>query len=618
VAAAALLPVAYGMVLWQARLAGLEAFQHRSLLVILVHLLTSGGVILAALTWRGSLLAPLLVVLAVPAAVNLAVTLRDLRRTPAGAPVEKGVVRYGRRSTLYSVLGIAAQHVDKLLLFFLSPVEVAIYAAVARLDALVKGVSSDMAAVLSPGFAREPVCPPATDRFLKRLSAGVSVLIVLFALSVLPLLLRFVYGEAYAAAIPYAQATLLSLSLTTLNNFRQRYIRSHLDEESLRFIQTRYAALRIGVAVVAVPALGIAGAVAATYASRLLMFVYVNRIFRERYLKPVEAARASRPPVPAPPAPAPLVTLGITAYNAEETIERAVRSARAQSWPALEIVIADDASTDQTPRLLEALAGEDGRIRVLPGRENQGPAAARNRILAAARGEFLAFLDDDDECYPERLAGQYARLIEVEARAGDAPAACYATTRKRYANGAEIVSEAIGSREAVPRGQVVADYLLLGERASGYCFGAGVPANALFLRTAVLREAGGFDPAFRRVEDADLAVRLALAGAWFAGTPQELLLQHATGGPEKSAEANLTAELQLVEKHREYLERKDLYGYAARWPYLRYYHFTRRRVRLLGALLSLSWRYPLRAPGHFVASARRRRRREEQMKRGPA
>lgn len=91
----------------------------------------------------------------------------------------------------------------------------------------------------------------------------------------------------------------------------------------------------------------------------------------------------------------PLITFVIPAYNAVSTMETAVRSLSEQTSDDWEAVIVDDGSVDGTGAVADALARGDERIRVLH-QENAGVSAARNAAIAAARGEYLAFLDVDD------------------------------------------------------------------------------------------------------------------------------------------------------------------------------------------------------------------------------
>lgn len=106
----------------------------------------------------------------------------------------------------------------------------------------------------------------------------------------------------------------------------------------------------------------------------------------------------------------PRVSVVMPAYNCAGTIGAAVRSVQGQSFAGWELLVADDGSKDDTPARVAALAAEDGRVRLLPARENGGPAAARNRAIGAAAGEIVAFLDADDVWEPEKLEAQLALM----------------------------------------------------------------------------------------------------------------------------------------------------------------------------------------------------------------
>ncbi|MFP5326218.1 MAG: glycosyltransferase family 2 protein [Acidimicrobiia bacterium] len=105
----------------------------------------------------------------------------------------------------------------------------------------------------------------------------------------------------------------------------------------------------------------------------------------------------------------PLVTVVIPAFNAEGTLERAVRSALEQTERDLEVIVVDDASSDDTFAIASRLRDADCRVRVLRSDVNRGVAASRNRALDAARGEWVALLDADDTWGLERLE----RLLEA-------------------------------------------------------------------------------------------------------------------------------------------------------------------------------------------------------------
>jgi glycosyltransferase involved in cell wall biosynthesis len=107
----------------------------------------------------------------------------------------------------------------------------------------------------------------------------------------------------------------------------------------------------------------------------------------------------------------PRVSVILPVFNRAATIRRCVDSVRAQAFSDWRLVVTDDASTDETVALIESYG--DARIRVLRHERNRGAAAARNTAMRDARGEFLAWIDSDDEWLPEKLARQVAWLDET-------------------------------------------------------------------------------------------------------------------------------------------------------------------------------------------------------------
>jgi glycosyltransferase involved in cell wall biosynthesis len=107
----------------------------------------------------------------------------------------------------------------------------------------------------------------------------------------------------------------------------------------------------------------------------------------------------------------PKVSVIIPTYNRAATLERAIRSVWAQTETSFELIVVDDGSTDETPERLQALQSAGGRLRV-ERTENRGVSAARNLGVRVARGQWLAFLDSDDEWLPGKLATQLALLKE--------------------------------------------------------------------------------------------------------------------------------------------------------------------------------------------------------------
>lgn len=104
----------------------------------------------------------------------------------------------------------------------------------------------------------------------------------------------------------------------------------------------------------------------------------------------------------------PRFSVVIPVFNAATTLARAIESARAQSWPAHEIIVVDDGSTDATA----AVARRFGEAVRLIQQPNRGVAAARNAGAAAATGDWLAFLDADDWYAPDRIERHAAWIAE--------------------------------------------------------------------------------------------------------------------------------------------------------------------------------------------------------------
>lgn len=104
--------------------------------------------------------------------------------------------------------------------------------------------------------------------------------------------------------------------------------------------------------------------------------------------------------------PSPLVSVVVATYNMGHYLPQAVQSILSQSHANVEVVIVDDGSTDDTPRVTEDLS-RDPRVRV-HRQANGGQAKAKNKGIELSRGDFLAFLDADDMWLPDKLVRQLA------------------------------------------------------------------------------------------------------------------------------------------------------------------------------------------------------------------
>jgi O-antigen biosynthesis protein len=198
---------------------------------------------------------------------------------------------------------------------------------------------------------------------------------------------------------------------------------------------------------------------------------------------------------PAPPlvAPAdywrPRVSVIVPTYNRADVLPRAIRSVLAQSWTDLELLVVDDGSTDATAEVV-ARHG-DPRVRYLRQPQNAGVSAARNRGLRAARGDFVAFLDSDDEWLPGKLFEQLAVFERAPADLG----VVYTGVECVFADGRRRVD--------VPeeRGDVYRHML-----GRNVIHGGG---SNVMMRRNVVAVVGFFDERLRAIEDYEYWLRIA-------------------------------------------------------------------------------------------------------------
>lgn len=105
----------------------------------------------------------------------------------------------------------------------------------------------------------------------------------------------------------------------------------------------------------------------------------------------------------------PLVTIGLPVYNGAATLAAALSTLIRQEYPNIEIIISDNASTDETVSICEEFARKDTRIRIIKKQTNEGPVANFQTVLDAAAGEYFMWAADDDYWYPQFIS----RLLPV-------------------------------------------------------------------------------------------------------------------------------------------------------------------------------------------------------------
>lgn len=225
----------------------------------------------------------------------------------------------------------------------------------------------------------------------------------------------------------------------------------------------------------------------------------------------------------------PLVTVVIPSYNRAAFLGRAVANACTQSYRELEIVIVDDASSDDTRSVADSFA--DPRVRYIRHSANRGVSAARNTGVRAARGEYVAFLDDDDQWKPDKIAKQLAAMVD-----------CDAVLTAAIANG-RLLRRHYGRR-------VTQDDLRRGS----------FDPSSFMAKTRVLREEP-FDEQLAQGEDWDLFIRI--ARRWTIGWVAEPLLLYnagaharATNRGKRADEREFEARIAMLNKQRGFFGRR--------------------------------------------------------------
>lgn len=107
-----------------------------------------------------------------------------------------------------------------------------------------------------------------------------------------------------------------------------------------------------------------------------------------------------------------LVSIIMPNYNSASFIEKSIGSVLSQSYENWELILADDCSSDDSIKVIEALIADDKRIKLIQLTENSGPAIARNCAIEEAKGRYIAFLDSDDLWTPDKLSRQLSFMQE--------------------------------------------------------------------------------------------------------------------------------------------------------------------------------------------------------------
>ncbi len=194
------------------------------------------------------------------------------------------------------------------------------------------------------------------------------------------------------------------------------------------------------------------------------------------------------------------ISVVIPYYNRERYIDETIRSVLAQTLKPLEIIIVNDCSRESSRRYLDRY---DDVCKIVDLTTNVGLGAARNEGIRHARGQFIAFLDDDDLWLPEKL--------EVQRRYLEEHPECDAVHTAAWAFFADKPDQKWSRDWAEP-------ITLSQALTTGYC----VLIPTILIRTEVIKDLGGFDPNFRENEDRDFVIRYCASGLRLDAIPEPL------------------------------------------------------------------------------------------------
>lgn len=185
----------------------------------------------------------------------------------------------------------------------------------------------------------------------------------------------------------------------------------------------------------------------------------------------------------------PLVSVVIPTFNRASRVGRAIRSVLAQSFHGWELWVVDDASVDDTASVVASF--DDARIQYICHRCNRGQSAAQNTGIARARGDWISFLDSDDEWEGEKLSCEAERIRSL----GDSVGLLYCGKRIREEEGRLLRLRMPTTEGRVYQSLLAWDFI-------GSC-------SRVTVRREALLEAGGYDENLVNSQDWDLWLRIA-------------------------------------------------------------------------------------------------------------
>lgn len=242
----------------------------------------------------------------------------------------------------------------------------------------------------------------------------------------------------------------------------------------------------------------------------------------------------------------PLVSAVIPTRNRPESVCRAVESALAQTYTNLEVIVVIDGPDPKTVEALEAL--QDLRLRIVALAENVGGSEARNIGVREAKGEWIAFLDDDDEWLPEKIEKQLEVAIHLQRN--------YVFIASQYIELSPLGKRVLPARKYDPD-QPFSDFLFCRQGLFG---GTGYVQTSTWLVSKGLALASPFTPGLKRNQDVDWMLHaMSKKGAHFELITEPLIIFNSTGQAGRvSKNADWEFQYDWAIRNKEYFTQKAL------------------------------------------------------------
>ncbi|MBN2511884.1 MAG: glycosyltransferase family 2 protein [Sedimentisphaerales bacterium] len=212
-----------------------------------------------------------------------------------------------------------------------------------------------------------------------------------------------------------------------------------------------------------------------------------------------------------------IISAIIPAFNAAPYLERAIHSVLVQTRPADEIIIVDDGSTDNT----HEIAAQFGKKIKLIRQANAGVSAARNTGIRAAKGDWIAFLDADDEWLPDRLRLQCELLEQHKDLSWVTGNFLYC-----YCSQGHAAYPALGNEKRSKVIELLGSTQTFNSFFQAYALQASGHIDAVLVRKDKLLEAGLFAEGQKIIEDEDMWLKLGYMGLQLGFIPEPIAVYH--------------------------------------------------------------------------------------------